>query len=137
MNNTVTIKSYNTNIDCYAIEFGDIQILLKKNSSIDEIYETFEIMVPVVVRAYLNRLIAEFDDETKNDLIDCWTTSSDDEKIKEVMMFFLTETLKVYKFKTNSIKCEIVFNNFCNEAYGYFKKKFETYSNIINQAIAA
>lgn len=135
--NTVTIKSYNTNIDCYTLEFGDIQIILKKNSSINEIYEALETMVPTLVRAYFNHLIEEFDDETKNDFIDHWSTSSDNEKIKDIMMFILTDTLKVYKFKTNSIKCEIVFNSFCNEAFGYLKKNFETYSNMIEFTIAA
>lgn len=133
----MTINTYNTNNDCYTLEFGKNKINLKKNSSISEIYEAIETMVPTLVHAYVNRLIEEFEDESKNDFINHWSTSSEDEKIKDIMMFILTETLTAYKFKTNSIKCEIVFNSFCNEAFGYLKKNFETYSNMINQKIAA
>lgn len=132
----MNMTTYNTDIDNYVLNFGDNKMILKKNSSIDEIYEAIESIIPTLVRCHFNHLFVEFDNETKNDFKNHWFTSSKDEKINDIMMFVLAETLSVYTFKTNSIKCEIVFNSFCNEAFGYFKKNFETYSNMINNTIA-
>lgn len=120
------------------IEFGDTaKIIIPKNSSDDEIYKSIELTIPVLVVTFFSDIVEELDDKTKNIFIGGWFTSSKDEKIKKFMMGFLTTMLKVYKFKTNSIKCNIVFNSFCNEAVDHFKKNFSRYEIAINHELAA